>query len=414
MLSKLLSPYRKVESNVRSMIVAEYFIQLVNAAFMMVLNIYLAKKGYSDPEIADFISWRFLTVMLIAFPLGLFIKGRRILPFFYLASVGVTIFSVCILLSVEYELPLFIHIALSLWGLSYAFMQVLAMPFILRNTSEENKTAAISLSYATYSFGMISAGTLVFLLQSFLPELFQEFNSLMLVSVLSFISIVFVMRMGAKEKVPMHVGSRSNLSGFDWKAIAMAMTPSLILAVGAGLTIPFINLFFYKVYGMSSEKFSIVNAFSSITVAFAALLVPHIKNKYGYKVAITRTQSIAVASLALLACTEFFQDQGWAYFAAVFFFLLRQPLMNMAAPATSELVMNYVGPKNQEIISALTASIWSGSWFLSAIIFRVLRNEGMMYANVFLITAALYAFGVIWYAFLIRANERKKLKSMNE
>jgi hypothetical protein len=33
---------------------------------------------------------------------------------------------------------------------------------------------------------------------------------------------------------------------------------------------------------------------------------------------------------------------------------------------------------------------------------------------VFLITAALYAFGVIWYAFLIRANERKKLKSMNE
>ncbi len=38
MLTKLLSPYRKVESNVRSMIVAEYFIQLVNAAFMMVLD----------------------------------------------------------------------------------------------------------------------------------------------------------------------------------------------------------------------------------------------------------------------------------------------------------------------------------------------------------------------------------------
>jgi MFS family permease len=189
----------------------------------------------------------------------------------------------------------------------------------------------------------------------------------------------------------------------------MAMTPSLILAIGAGLTIPFINLFFFKVFNMSAEKFAIVNAFSSVTVAFAALLVPHIKKRYGYRIAITRTQTIAVISLALLACTEYYKVEGWAYFAAVFFFLLRQPLMNMAAPAASELVMNYVGPKNQEIISALTASIWSGSWFFSAIIFRVLRNSGMMYANVFLITAALYAFGVFWYYLLINKYEKKNL-----
>jgi hypothetical protein len=213
--------------------------------------------------------------------------------------------------------------------------------------------------------------------------------------------------MGRREQVPVFEGNRKDLGNFDWKIIAMAMTPSLILAVGAGLTIPFINLFFYKVYGMTAETFSIVNAFSSITVAFAALLVPHIKNKYGYKVAITRTQTIAVISLALLAITEFYSTEGWAYFAAVFFFLLRQPLMNMAAPATSELVMNYVGQKNQEIISALTASIWSGSWFLSAIIFRVFRSNGMMYGNVFLITAGLYAVGVVWYYYLIKAYQKK-------
>ena len=232
-----------------------------------------------------------------------------------------------------------------------------------------------------------------------------------MLSILSLVSVFFVIKIGRSEVVPKFEGKRKDLRNFDWKVIAMAMTPSLILAVGAGLTIPFINLFFFKVYGMSAELFSIVNAFSSVTVAFAALLVPHIKTKYGYKVAITRTQTIAVVSLALLAITEFYKTEGWAYFAAVFFFLLRQPLMNMAAPATSELVMNYVGPKNQEIISALTASIWSGSWFLSAIIFRVFRNNGMMYANVFLITAALYALGVLWYYFLIRAYHKKSLSN---
>lgn len=409
MFSRILRPYRTIEKQVVFMIAAEFFIQMVNSSMMMVLNIYLAKKGYTDPEIADFISWRFLSVMLLAFPLGLFIKGRKIIPFFYIAAVGVSLFSLGILFSVEYAKPLLVHISLASWGICYAFMQVLALPFILRNTSQENQSAAISLSYSTYSFSMIASGSLIFLLNYFNPELFHEYQSLLLISCLSALSIFFVWKMGNREVLPKVEGSRRDLSGFDWKVIAMAMTPSLILAIGAGLTIPFINLFFYKVFEMSAEKFSIVNAFSSVTVAFAALLVPHIKNRYGYKVAITRTQTIAVISLALLACTEYYRAEGWAYFAAVFFFLLRQPLMNMAAPAASELVMNYVGPKNQEIISALTASIWSGSWFFSAIIFRVLRNSGMMYANVFLITAALYAFGVFWYYLLINKYEKKKL-----
>ncbi len=409
MISKILRPYRLIEKSVINMIVAEFFIQMVNAAMMMVLNIYLAKKGYSDPEIADFISWRFLSVMVLAFPLGLFIKGRKIVPFFYIASIGVSLFSVLILLSVEYAHPLMVHISLACWGISYAFMQVLALPYILRNTSSENQSAAISLSYSTYSFAMISTGTMIFLLNYFNPIFFHEYHSLLLISGLSGISLFFVWRMGKSEVIPKVEGSRKDLSGFDWKVIAMAMTPSLILAIGAGLTIPFINLFFFKVFNMSAEKFAIVNAFSSVTVAFAALLVPHIKKRYGYRIAITRTQTIAVISLALLACTEYYKVEGWAYFAAVFFFLLRQPLMNMAAPAASELVMNYVGPKNQEIISALTASIWSGSWFFSAIIFRVLRNSGMMYANVFLITASLYAFGVFWYYLLINKYEKKNL-----
>ena len=408
MIRRILRPYQKIEKPVINMIIAEFFIQMVNASMMMVLNIYLAKKGYSDPEIADFISWRFLSVMLLAFPLGLFIKGRKIIPFFYIASIGVSLFSLGILFSVELQQSFLVHISLAFWGISYAFMQVLALPFILRNTKEENQSAAISLSYSTYSFAMIASGTLVYLLNYFNPDLFHEYESLLLISILSILSLFFVWNIGKNEVIPKVDGSRKDLTGFDWKVIAMAMTPSLILAIGAGLTIPFINLFFFKVFGMSAEKFSIVNAFSSVTVAFAALLVPHIKNRYGYRVAITRTQSIAVVSLALLACTEFYSEAGWAYFAAVFFFLLRQPLMNMAAPAASELVMNYVGPKNQEIISALTASIWSGSWFLSAIIFRILRNSGMMYANVFLITAALYAFGVFWYYLLIMKYEKKK------
>ena len=69
--------------------------------------------------------------------------------------------------------------------------------------------------------------------------------------------------------------------------------------------------------------------------------------------------------------------------------------MNMAAPMTSELTMNYVGVKNQEMLSAIMAAIWSGSWFFSSQIFRYLKSEGFNYAHIFYITAFLYFFGIL-------------------
>lgn len=75
--------------------------------------------------------------------------------------------------------------------------------------------------------------------------------------------------------------------------------------------------------------------------------------------------------------------------------------MNMAGPMTSEVVMNYVGTKNREITSALTAAIWSGSWVISGFLVKVMFSKDYPFVNIFLITAALYAFGVLCYYFLI-------------
>ena len=70
--------------------------------------------------------------------------------------------------------------------------------------------------------------------------------------------------------------------------------------------------------------------------------------------------------------------------------------------------MNYVGKKNQELISALSSSLWSASWFVSAKVFEWLRLLQFRYYEIFLITAALYVIGVILFGFLIREYETKK------
>ncbi|MAB95126.1 MAG: hypothetical protein CMC98_03370, partial [Flavobacteriales bacterium] len=86
------------------MIKAGFFIQLVGASFFLILNIYLAKRGYKDYEIAHFISYRFLAVMLLAFPLGRYIKGKKLKPFFLSGSIGVPVIAIILLYAVKLDL----------------------------------------------------------------------------------------------------------------------------------------------------------------------------------------------------------------------------------------------------------------------------------------------------------------------
>jgi len=389
------------------MIKAEFFIQLIGAAFFLILNIYLAKKGFSDPEIANFISYRFLAVMLLAFPLGIYIKGKPLKPFFIAGTLGVPLVAITLILAIEHMQNDYLPILFVLWGFVFTLFQVSSLPYVMRNTVPENQSHAISLNYATHSFGTILSGIFIFLSGQFMPVI-DEGKILLLISSFGFIGIYFLLKMDIDVVVP--IKEKLQWKSYDWSVLIKAITPTLIIAVGAGLTIPFINLFFFHNFQIDSSGFAVIGGVASFLVAVLALLVPNLKSRLGFKKGITYTQSISVIALVALATTEFFNDYWWALPLAVVCFWIRTPLMNMAAPMTSELTMNYVGSKNQEMLSAIMAAIWSGSWFFSSQIFRFLKSEGLPYAYIFYITAALYALGVLMYYFLIRDYERRNSK----
>ena len=387
------------------MIKAEFFIQLIGAAFFLILNIYLAKKGFSDPEIANFISYRFLAVMLLAFPLGIYIKGKPLKPFFMIGGLGVPIVAILLVLLVHYGWYQYLPALFILWGVVFTLFQVCSLPYLMRNTIIENQSHAISLNYATNSFGTIFSGFIIFGAGQFMRE-FDEGKILLGISILGFIGVYYVLKM--KVDVVESVKERLQWKSYDWVLLMKAIVPTLIIAVGAGLTIPFINLFFFHNFQIDSSGFAVIGGIASVLVAILSLLVPNLKSKLGFQKGITYVQTIAVIALVVLATTEFFKDYWWGLPLAIMCYWVRTPLMNMAAPMTSELTMNYVGAKNQEMLSAIIAAMWSGSWFFSSQIFRFLKAEGLPYAHIFYITAVLYAFGVFMYSLLIKDYERKK------
>ena len=407
-IKNMLALYSKLELHILNIIKAQFFIQIVGGAFFLILNIFLAKNGFSDSKIAHFISFRFLAVMLLAFPLGFFIKGRALKPFLFLGNLGVPVIAILVVMAIKYKQEDILPFLFVSWGVSYTFFQVSVLPYIMRNTSEENQSHAIALSFATNSFGMILSGLLIFIFDN-LTSL-DNGQVLMLISLIGFFGLKYIFQINTDDITNK---SRIKLTKFssdlDWLLISKAVIPTLIIAVGAGLTIPFINLFFFHNFYIEAADFALIGSCTSVLVAISSLFVPKIKSRFGYKKGITISQSIAVCALVILATTEFFTDYWFAFPVALLCYLLRAPLMNMAAPMTSQLTMNYVGKDNQEMLSAIMAAIWSGSWYFSSQIFRFLIDLGFPYSYIFYITAAFYSIGIFSYYLLILSYQRNNL-----
>ncbi len=369
----------------------------------MILNIYLSKNNFSDSEIANFLSYRFLAVILLSYPLGYFITFRRLKPMFIISSFLMPFIAIALVLSIKLSLSIYLNYLFFIWGIIFVIFQICVLPFIMRYSSDKNQTYCISLSFSTHSIAMLISGLLIFISSNLLN--IDEGDILIFLSIIGFGSFYFALKI---NEVNMH--NSTNVvkdRKYDWHLIFQCIFPTLIIAIGAGLTIPFINLFFFHNFNLDSSGFALVGGITSLLIAISSLLVPFLKQKYGFKKSIINTQLYAVIALVLLSSTAYFNELSFMIFFAIFFYMFRAPLMNMAAPLTSELTMSYVGNKNQEMLSAIVAAIWSGSWFFSSKIFKFLIDINFNYSQIFYITSFLYLVGIYLYYKLIKKHEIK-------
>jgi len=77
-------------------------------------------------------------MLLVSLPLGFMIKSRRLLPFFYVAAFLERTSALIVVLGTKLNLNLLIYGSTMLWGLSFAFYQIEAVPIILRNEEVKN------------------------------------------------------------------------------------------------------------------------------------------------------------------------------------------------------------------------------------------------------------------------------------
>lgn len=418
-IKRLFIRYTQVPSSTLRLIGGIFLLNLVNGSFILILNIYLRKMGFDDAQIGSFTSYRFLGVLLFAFPFGIYIKGKSLKPYFLTAALVIPSAAFLMIESVKLGNDFLISFSFLSWGLGLMLYQVCALPYIMRTTPESVLPDAIALDFSVWSLAIIVTGFFINILTSL--EHFSLFGftfpwdeyHIILLFILVSLSAFFLIN-SMDESKPRSSSSEfiSNFSTFltdyDWFLIIKAIIPTLLIAVGAGLTIPFINLFFYSIFGMDSAQFGLLGSVASAMGFTALLLAPTLKRRYGYNISIIVTQAIGIVLLVILIFTELFSTIGGIMFVAIGAYILRQPMMQLSSPITSELTMKYVGEKNQELISAVNSSIWSASWFISAKIFQYLRDLSFEYYKIFFLTAVMYTVGIILYYFIIKEYQSRR------
>ena len=419
MISKIFLSYYNLPKNILLVILLEFTLSLIHVAFILILNIFLRKQGFSDPSIASLNSLRFIGALVFAVPLGIYIKGKKLKPFFIFAALIVPLTSILIIESVFYNLLSLIQLGFLLWGIGVMLMRVCSLPFIIRITTSENSTEALSLSASTWAMATMLSGIIISGLDwlsilniGHYTLILNERVILWIITIIGSSAIYFALKI--EEVTPLNKAKMEIFSirkSYDWDMIFKAISPLVLIAIGAGLTIPFVNLFFNSVFGLSSSQYSLLGSFTALLVFIFSLLVPSLRKKYGYWMTIVVVQSLAIFCLIVMAMMELYAEFSFAFTIAIVAYILRQPLMHMAHPASNELMMNYVGKKNQELISAISSSLWSASWFFSAKLFEWLRLLNYHYYEIFLITAVLYVIGVIMFAYLIREYDLKNITS---
>lgn len=156
-----------------------------------------------------------------------------------------------------------------------------------------------------------------------------------------------------------------------------------LIGLGAGLLIPFVNLFFRLRFSMPDPLLGLVFALNSLLIGLGNLVSPLLGSRFGRVRMVVACQALSLPFIFL-----------WGYVPnlslSVAGYLVRTTLMNLAGPLFSVVVMEAVPAELRPSVSAVNHISWQGAWALGALVSGFIQVR-FGFAPLFLAMVVLYA-----------------------
>ncbi|ASJ05254.1 MFS transporter [Thermococcus barossii] len=173
--------------------------------------------------------------------------------------------------------------------------------------------------------------------------------------------------------------------------------PSALIGFGAGITIPYMSLYFKLQFGQTLAAISGVFFLQQLAMGLGSFGLPRLVHRIGPVRVITSFQSMAAFLFAIFPSIE-------TFLLAAALYIIRSILMNIVWPINDSFMMGFFSTEEKAtaagIRRAFSTFMRGGGNYVGGLLF------GMSLSYPFYATATLYVIATaIFYAFFIKHNE---------
>ncbi|RBP91321.1 putative MFS family arabinose efflux permease [Cytobacillus firmus] len=404
--------FKGYNRNIKLAFMANILTQIGFGIFMVIYNFYIRELGYSESVNGQIISMTALATALILVPAGIASDriGRKRAMLFGAVATGVAM-----LFRSMVEMQELLILFAFFTGLTTAFLQVSGIPWLAENSKADQRVHLFSIHFAIMTganvIGNLSGGILTDVFSLFVDQLISIRITLLVASIFFIAGLVPILRFA---EAPIEKNDVRGLKDFSFKnlsaknegvkIIAMFAFAQLLIGTGAGLVIPYLNLYFADRFEASNSAIGIIISLGQAATAFAMIIGPVVVRKVGEVRAVVILQLMSLPFLLLTAYTEHL----WL---AAIGFLFRQALMNAGNPIQMSLMMSRVNDSMKGLANSVNQMVFNLGWAVmgpvsTGIVMRYGDYWG--YALVFSITASLYLIGSLYFFFVFRNYNKTK------
>ena len=306
----------------------------------------MSALGFSNAVIGLFNSLPAVALLFVGLPFAA-IADRIGYRVFLLA--GITIAVVASLVLTLAGIRLVAVLAAGTYALAIIIIQVLGSPLLAQITSEAERLTLFAVS-ASLSWVATLAGSL---LGGLIPELDgllahrssssagairAAFAATLLLTLLS---LPFLLRLVRSASLrPVTVFPIRQLLHIDVGRFVRLLLPSLLLGIGAGMYLNFVQLYLSQRFGLTPGPIGVILGVGSALTALATLAAPSISRLFGLSRSIGMLQVIGSPLVVALA---FLMNLPLA--VAVMY--VRQVALNVQGPLGQVFAMEYVDPQQR-------------------------------------------------------------------
>ena len=366
--------------------------------FRLLFNFYILSLGFDEKLLGNLVTTSSITALIVALPMGYLadILGRKISM---LLSGVIICFSIGMM--VIWPLPSILYAMNILSGIAQSLAGVTMSPFLMENSSERERTYLFSFSSGMQ---MVSASVGNWI-GGYLPSWIAGMRnveavsnqayggSILVVAIAMAVSIVplVMIRMPRLEHKDRTVFAPISYAAKNPRKLTQLVLPMLITSIGAGLIMPFMNVFFRVQYHQSDQVIGVLFAWGSLAMGLGLLAAPPLADRLGKIQIVVITQGLSIPFLILLGFAPLFWISAVAYY-------IRVALMNMSSPVYQTFVMEQVDPSSRAMVASLVSMAWNFGWAISPTISGMLQVR-YGFGPPFIGTIVLYVISVFLYWF---------------